>query len=133
MPLPADSLPEDVEALRTLALKMISERDAERAEKEAVAAERDKLMEINDRLRRLLRKAQGFEAKSEKLARLPPDQLNLALEDIEQAIAKSEAIEEKSAPAGEAANRRRKTNRGTLPGHLPRTHETVEPETTNCP
>src|SRR5882757_5449179 len=100
-----DSLPDDVEALRTLALKMISERDAERAEKEAVAAERDKLMEINDRLRRLLRKAQGFEARSERLVRLPPDQLDLALEDIEQAIAKSEAIGEKSAPAGETANR----------------------------
>jgi len=31
--------------------------------RDAVVAERDKLVEINDRLRRLLRKAQGFEAK----------------------------------------------------------------------
>lgn len=119
----ADSLPDDVEALRAFALNVIVERDA-------AVAERDKLVEINDRLRRLLRKAQGFEAKSEKLARLPADQLNLALEDIEQAIAKNEAVEEKKSPAGE---RRRKINRGALPAHLPRIHETVAPDDTACP
>ena len=54
-------------------------------------AERDRLIELNDRLRLLLRKAQGFEAKSERLAKLHPDQLNLALEDLEQAIAEAEA------------------------------------------
>ena len=75
----------------------------------------------------------GWEAKSERLARLPADQLSLALEDIEQAIAKSEAIEEKRAPAGETADRRRKINRGSLPAHLPRIHETVDPKKTNCP
>ena len=86
---PIDSLPDDVDALRTLALNAIAERDA-------AIAERDRLIELNDRLRRLLRKAQGFEAKSERLAKLHPDQLNLALEDIEQTIAKAEAIEEKT-------------------------------------
>ena len=54
---------------------------------------RDRLIELDDRLRRLLRKAQGFEAKSERLAKLRPDQLNLALADLEQTIAKAEAIE----------------------------------------
>ena len=76
----ADSLPDDVDALRALALNAIAERDA-------AIAERDRLIELNDRLRHLLRKAQGFEAKSERLAKLHPDQLNLALEDLEQAIA----------------------------------------------
>lgn len=66
------------------------------AERNAALAERDRLIELNDRLRHLLRKAQGFEAKSERLAKLHPDQLNLALEDIEQTIAKVEAIEAKS-------------------------------------
>lgn len=124
----ADSLPADIEALRVFALNAIAERDA-------AVAERDKLIEINDRLRRLLRKAQGFEAKSERLAKLPPNQLNLALEDIEQAIAKTEAVEEKRAPAGEtdASHRRRKINRGALPAHLPRVHETLAPENANCP
>jgi hypothetical protein len=73
---PADSLPEDVDALRASALNAIAERDA-------AIAERDRLMAINEKLRQLLRKAQGFEAKSERLAKLHPDQLSLALEDIE--------------------------------------------------
>jgi hypothetical protein len=54
------------------------------AERDAAIAERDRLIELNERLRRLLRKAQGFEAKSERLAKLHPDQLNLALEEIAQ-------------------------------------------------
>ncbi len=70
---PADSLPEDFDALRALALNAIAERDA-------AIAERDRLIAVNEKLRQLLRKAQGFEAKSERLAKLHPDQLNLALE-----------------------------------------------------
>ncbi len=100
------------------------------AERDAAIAERDRLIELNDRLRRLLRKAQGFEAKSERLAKLHPDQLNLALEDIEQTIAKAEAIEEKTQVA--AAPRKRRINRGALPAHLPRIHKTVAPADTNC-
>ena len=120
MALPSDSLPDDIEALRAFAMKAVAERDA-------AIAERDQLIALNDRLRHLLRKAQGFEAKSERLAKLPPDQLNLALEDIEQAIAKNEAVEEKTQAA--AAPRKRQTNRGSLPAHLPRIHETIAPET----
>lgn len=107
---PADSLPDDIDALRALASTAIAERDA-------AIAERDRLIELNDRLRRLLRKAQGFEAKSERLAKLHPDQLNLALEDIEQTIAKAEAIEEKMQAV--AVVRKRRINRGALPAHLP--------------
>src|SRR5262245_65098392 len=121
---PIDSLPDEVDALRTLALSAMAERDA-------VIAERDRLIAANDRLRQLLRKAQGFEAKSERLAKLHPDQLNLALEDIEQTIAKAEAIEEKMQVA--AAPRKRRINRGALPAHLPRIHKTVAPADTNCP
>jgi len=121
---PIDSLPDDVDALRALALNAIAERDA-------AIAERDRLIVLNDRLRRLLRKAQGFEAKSERLAKLHPDQLNLALEDIEQTIAKAEAVEEKSQAA--EVRRKRQINRGALPAHLPRIHETMAPADTNCP
>lgn len=121
-----DSLPEDIEALRALALNVIAERDA-------ALAERDSLIAMNDRLRHLLRKSQGFEAKSERLSKLPADQLNLALEDIEQAIAKNEAIEEKKAPAADPPREKRRINRGALPKHLPRIHETIAPEDTNCP
>lgn len=114
----ADSLPDDIEALRAFALQMIAERDA------AIAQ--------NDRLRHLLRKANAalYGSKSEQLAKLAPDQLQLALEDIEQAIAKNDAVEEKR---GTPAPTNRKTNRGTLPAHLPRIHETIAPDDTNCP
>jgi transposase len=121
---PADSLPDDIDALRALAMNAIAERDA-------ALAERNRLIAMNEKLRQLLRKAQGFEAKSERLAKLHPDQLNLALEDIEQTIAKAEAIEEKRQAA--EAPRKRRINRGALPAHLPRIHETVAPASTNCP
>ena len=86
---------------------------------------------MNEKLRQLLRKAQGFEAKSERLAKLDPDQLSLALEDIEQMIAKAGAMEEKTQAA--AASRKRRINRGALPAHLPRIHERVAPADTSCP
>ena len=121
---PADSLPDDIDVLRALASTAIAERDA-------AIAERDRLIELNERLRCLLRKAQGLETKSERLAKLHPDQLNLALEDIEQTIAKAEAIEEKTQAV--AVVRKRRINRGALPAHLPRIHETVAPADTNCP
>jgi transposase len=121
---PADSLPDDVDALRALALNAIAERDA-------AMAERDRLLAMNEKLRQLLRKAQGFDAKSERLARLDADQLNLALEDIELTIARAEAIEGKAQAATLPGKRR--INRGALPTHLPRIHETVAPAETNCP
>jgi hypothetical protein len=117
----ADSLPDDFEALRALALNAIAERDA-------ATAGRDRLIAMNKKLRQLLRKAQGFEAKSERLAKLDPDQLNLALEDIEQMIAKAEAITQAAAAA-----RKRRINRGARPTHLSRIHEMVAPADTNYP
>jgi transposase len=129
----ADSLPDDVHALRAMALAVIAERDAAIAERDTAIVERDEAIARNDRLRHLLHKANDalYGSKSERLAKLPPDQLNLALEDIEQAIAKNDAVEEKKVP--DATRPRRKANRGSLPAHLPRLHETLVPEDTNCP
>jgi transposase len=61
-------------------------------------------------------------------------ELNLAFEDIEQAIAATEADDDKKDPAGarERAEKRR-ANRGALPSHLPRVHVTIEPDDTHCP
>src|SRR5262245_16351048 len=59
----AGSLPDDIDALRALAVNTIAERDA-------ALAERDRLIAMNEKLRQLLRKAQGFAAKSERLAKL---------------------------------------------------------------
>jgi transposase len=141
-----DSLPNDLESLRALALKAIAERDvamaerkaaikerdAERAEKAKLVAERDKLQSLYDHVHHLLRKANDhrFGARNERLARLPADQLQLALEDIEVSLAKAEAIEVKREPRLPHTGTRK---RGALPKHLPRIHETVAPPSTNCP
>ena len=72
-----------------------------------------------------------FGRKSEKL---DPDQFALALEDVEQAIASSEAADDKQNKAAAAARaEKRRANRGALPAHLPRIHVTIEPEDRNCP
>ena len=67
-----------------------AERDAERAEKTRLADERDQLAGQNDRLRHLIRQLQRMQF-GRRSERLDPDQLNLALEDLEQAIAETEA------------------------------------------
>src|SRR5712691_12972695 len=114
----SDSLPDDIEALRAFAITAIAERDAaiatceaERAQKVLIAAERDRLIEQNDRFRHLIRQFQRmqFGRKSEKL---DEDQFQLGLEDIEQAIAKNEALQDKTAPE---ASRQKRVNRGSLP------------------
>jgi hypothetical protein len=91
------SLPGDITALRALVLTAWAERDAERAEKTRLIEERDQLAGQIDRLRQLIRQLQRlqFGRRSEKL---DPDQLSLALEDLEQAVAKAEAEQEKADP-----------------------------------
>jgi transposase len=142
----ADSLPNDIESLRALVLKAIAERDvaiaertaaikerdAERAEKAKLVADRDKLQGLYEHVHHLLRKANDhrFGAKNERLERLPADQLQLALEDIEASLAKSEATEEKKEPRLPRTGARK---RGALPKHLPHIHETVAPPNANCP
>src|SRR5215468_4816649 len=130
---PPDTLPDDVAALRALVLMAWAERDAERAKHGRLIEERDQLADQNDRLRHLLRQLQRmqFGRRSEKL---DPDQFNLALEDLEQAVAASEAEQDKADPAlRQARSEKRRTGRGPLPEHLPRVEIVVEPEDTACP
>src|SRR6516164_1490393 len=121
----ADPLPEDSDALRGLLRSVVAERDA-------ALDERDRLAEQNDRLRHLLRQLQRmqFGRRSEKL---DPDQLQLALEDIEQAVAHGTAEAEKRAPRGAAPVRKRGAPRPSLPPHLPRIEVVIEPEDMTCP
>ena len=121
-----DTLPDDVAALRALVLTAWAERDTERAEN-------GRLADQNDRLRHLIRQLQRmqFGRLSEKL---DPDQINLALEDLEQAVAQSEAEQEKADPAlRKARSEKRRAGRGPLPERLPRVEIVVEPEDTACP
>jgi transposase len=112
--LPPEGLPSDPEALRAFVLEVIAERDA-------AIARCTKL----EHLLRVARAAQ-YGRSSEKLN---PDQFEFALEDVEQAVAVIEAVEDKSSPA----KSRQRANRGALPDHLPRIVETIAPEDTLCP
>ncbi len=105
------NLPDDVEALKAIILAQ---------------------QEQNTRLEALiaaLRQAM-FGRKSEKI---DPGQFELALEDIEAGIARVEAEGEANEliPA-KAASKPRKTNRGSLPRHLPRIEVVIEPEDVTC-
>ena len=72
-----------------------------------------------------------FGKRSEKL---DPDQLALAFEDIEQAIAATEAADDKKDSVGARARaEKRRGSRGALPVDLPRVHVTIAPEDTDCP
>lgn len=133
------NLPNDIEALRVLVRRAVAERDAistERdvvmAARDAAVAERDRAIEQIDRLRHLLRELQRahFGRKSE---RLDPDQLQLGLEEIEQAIAHVEA--EIGRPTATRMRRAepRHGERASLPAHLPRIEVMIAPEDTACP
>src|SRR3954447_11334642 len=103
------------------------ERDTVRSEHEAARAEIEKL-------RLLIRQLQRgrFGRRSEKL---DPDQLQLGLEDLEQAVAAAEAAQE-AASRGSGTPRPprvRRRNLGALPAHLPRIEVVVDVEDKSCP
>ena len=122
----ANQPPTDIAMLQARLAAALAERDA-------AIAERDEALTQNNRLQHLLRQLQRmqFGRHSEKL---DPDQFALALEDVEQAEAATEAADDKrNQAAAEVRADKRRTNRGALPVHLPRVHVTIAPEDTNCP
>lgn len=117
------TLPDDVESLKAL---ILAERLDHAAERDQLQTRNAKLEAIVSQLRRL-----QFGRKSEKLK---PDQLNLALEDLEAAAASIEAEHEQADVAVKTRNtENRRTNRGHLPKHLPREEVVIEPDDKNCP
>ena len=121
-----EPLPIDVATLQALVMAM-------RAERDTAIAERDQVLSQNQRLEHLLQQLRRMQygRRSEKLDR---EQLHLAFEDIEQAVAADEAIADKRDPV-RAADRaeKRRASRGILPAHLLRRHVTIAPDDTNCP
>lgn len=111
-------LPDDVEALRALVLEQARELDALKVFK----AEVERLQAIIDALQR-----HRFGRRSEQL---DPDQFQLALEEVETALAAAEHARDKA--SGAPAQRPRKTNRGSLPTHLERVEQIVDVETKTC-
>ena len=66
---------------------------------------------------------------------LDADQLQLGLEDLEQAVAAVTAAQEAAGPVSETSPCRPPTrrNRGALPSHLPRIEVVVDVEDKTCP
>ena len=116
----AAPLPDDVATLQALLL-------AERASAAKLAGHNEQLRALIKELQRAL-----FGRRSEKA--VLPDQLQLALEDIEQALAEAEVHDEKTDATLEASRRQqRRVNRGALPKHLPREEIVIEPAEQTCP
>lgn len=107
----ATNLPDDIDALKAIILA----QQEQNARLEALVAAFKQAM---------------FGRKSEKI---DPDQFELALEDIETAIARVEAEGEANPLVTPTQTLTpRKANRGSLPKHLPRIEEVIEPESTTC-
>src|SRR5580698_7062551 len=123
---PINALPEDPEILQALLLSAWSERDR-------IVADRNELVAQNERLQHLVLKLTRlkFGTKSE---RLPEDQLQLALGDVETAIAQLEAQGEQRDPERRRKGiAKRRASRGALPADLPRIEVTLTPKDTSCP
>ena len=119
----ADTLPDDPEALKAIVL-------AERATHAASLAERDAEAE---RLRQIIKEMQRHRF-GRRAETLPIDQLELALEDVQQVEADEAARTEAGDPARKAATTsKRRANRGSLPEHLPRIERLVDVEDKACP
>jgi hypothetical protein len=88
----------------------------------------------DDRIARLEKlvaafKQAAFGRKSEKIN---PEQFDLALEDLETAIAAIHAEDEADTASTKPASKPRAINRGSLPKHLTRIDEVIEPESLIC-
>ena len=121
-------LPDDAETLRQL---LLAERQRHRADEEAAERVQTRDRQI-DRLTAIIKELQRhrFGRRSEQL---DPDQLALALEDVEQALSAAEAEQEKSQAAKpDKPVRRRKINRGALPLHLPREEVVLDVADKSC-
>jgi transposase len=109
-------LPDDVEALKAI---IMAQRDVDGRARVRI----EHLEKLVAAFKQAL-----FGRKSEKI---DPDQFDLALEDIETAMA-AVAGEDEAADLPKPASKPRKANRGSLPKHLPRIEEVIKPEATQC-
>src|ERR1700731_1784464 len=125
-----DSLPANAKALRAL---LLSERARHAEELAAARGESSHARDEISRLMAIIKELQRhrFGRRSE---RLDPDQLALALEDLEEALAAAEAAAEtdEKAPAKPIATRKRQINRGALPPHLPREEIVIDLADKTC-
>jgi len=130
----------DLDALHAAFVAQQAVLTAERAELFRVSgvlaaerAEKERVIEQNDRLRQIIRQLQRMQF-GKRSETVDPGQFTLALEELEQAVATVEAEQERREPAVKSERtRQRGQARGSLPGHLPRIELVVEPADMACP
>ncbi len=112
MTMTADELPDDLETLKAMVLS----REAE-----------------NARLRQIIKELQRHRF-GRRAETLPEDQLLLGLEEAEQVeAAADEEMAQASIAERQARVAKRRTNRGSLPAHLPRIETVVDIDDHACP
>ncbi|MET3598023.1 hypothetical protein ABID26_007450 [Mesorhizobium shonense] len=115
--LDATDLPDDIAVLKAMLIAA-----------QAREVRKDERIERLEKLVAAFKQA-TFGRKSEKT---DPEQFDLALEDLETAIAAVHAEDEADSPQGKPHPKPRAANRGCLPAHLPRIEEIIEPESLIC-
>ncbi|MFD1912636.1 IS66 family transposase [Halodurantibacterium flavum] len=122
----AADLPDDIVALKV----MLIAATAREAETVAQIARKDERIERLEKLVAAFKQA-AFGRKSEKT---DPNQFDLALEDLETAMAVIQAEDEADTGVvgGSRIAKPRAANRGSLPKHLPRIEEVIEPHRLVC-
>jgi transposase len=114
-----ENLPDDPSILQRMLREVVHELNAE-----------------NDKLRLLIQRLMRhqFGRRSEQLT---AEQLQLGLEDLEQAVAENQAAQEAAAPEPPKEPKRRaappQRNLGDLPAHLPRYEVVIDIERRDCP
>jgi len=129
MQIDTTALPDDATVLQNMIREFVTANVARDAQVAELTAEIEKLQAL---IQKLLR--HRFGRRSEQLS---PDQLKLAIEDIEQEIAERKAAEEAAEKSEEARRRRRaanpQRNLGALPAHLPRDEVVIDVDSKECP
>jgi len=114
-----DTLPDDPTALQRMLRDVVAAAQQQQVALQGAVQEREAEC---DKLRRLIQRLlrQQFGCRSEQL---DPDQPQLGLEDLEQAVAAGEAAQDAAAGSDEKRQQRRaarpRRNHGALPAHLP--------------
>ncbi len=129
-----DGVPQDMEALRAAFLALRSKAAGLEIENTRLAAENTLLDTLNQKLAHYLAKLKRLSL-GPSSETLDPDQLQLALEELEQKIGEVQAEAEKTAPEEVKLRRARdrRDGRPSLPDTLPEAHVTIHPELVACP
>lgn len=120
----AVDLPDDIDALKAI---ILAQQEQNAVHKGVIARKEDRIAQLEKMVADCKRAL--FGARSEKTC---PEQFELALEDIEATQAMVHAEDEADDRKISDKPRPRKANRGSLPKHLPRIEEVIEPDCTIC-